>query len=117
MKSLRNSRKFRIYKEARRELGSLYPAAFPRSGRRPALKIGILDDIRGDGSLGISMTSCRRFLSIWTSSTAYLSNMSKGKPRIGLDGAEHGEVSEVHHCEAKETLNRRKRPRPQLTAR
>jgi len=108
MKTLRNSRKFRLYKQARKEFCSRYPGAFPWSGRRPPLRIGILDDIRSRGEVGLSMTSCRRFLSIWTSSTAYLSNMSAGTPRVGLDGTACGSVSEAHQGEARDTLARRK---------
>lgn len=117
MRSLRSSRKFRIYKQARKELTARYPAAFPRAGKRPALKVGILEDIRQAGELGISMTSCRRFLSIWTSSTAYLVNMGVGKPRVGLDGRHEGCVSEGHSREAKATLSRRKSARAQNCAR
>ncbi|MCS4089824.1 ProQ/FinO family protein [Rhizobium sp. BK176] len=108
MRTLRNSRKFKIYKQARRELTTRFPQAFPRSGKRPALKVGILDDIRRSGDIGISMTHCRRFLSIWTSSTAYLVNMTTGKPRVGLDGGQHGCVSDGHDREARATLIRRK---------
>ncbi|MBY3150995.1 hypothetical protein HFO56_00935 [Rhizobium laguerreae] len=108
MRTLRNSRKFKIYKQARRELTTRFPSAFPRSGKRPALKVGILEDIRSAGELRISMTSCRRFLSIWTRSTAYLVNMTAGKPRVGLDGCQAGCVSDGHHREARATLTRRK---------
>lgn len=113
LRTLRNSRKFKIYKQARRELTLRFPAAFPRAGKRPALKVGILDDIRCAGDIGISMTHCRRFLSIWTSSTAYLVNMTAGNPRVGLDGGQHGCVSDGHHREAKATLRRRKSARQQ----
>nr|WP_250807983.1 ProQ/FinO family protein [Neorhizobium tomejilense] len=109
MRRLRNSRKFRLYKEARRELCALYPAAFPPVGKRPALKIGILDDIRANGGMTISMTCCRRFLSIWTSSTAYLSNMRSGMPRIGLDGTVLDAVSDSHQREARQILSERKK--------
>jgi sRNA-binding protein len=111
LRTLRNSRKFKIYKQARREFTTRFPAAFPRSGKRPALKVGILEDIRSAGDLGISMTHCRRFLSIWTSSTAYLVNMTTGKPRVGLDGEQHGRVSDGHHREARATLTKRKSER------
>jgi sRNA-binding protein len=117
MRSLRNSRKFRLYKQARREMTAKFPAAFPRSGKRPALKVGILDDIRQTGELGISMTNCRRFLSIWTSSTAYLANMTTGKPRVGLDGGHAGSVSDGHYLEARATLKKRKSAREQNSAR
>ncbi|MCV9963754.1 ProQ/FinO family protein [Pararhizobium sp. BT-229] len=115
MRSLRNSRKFRLYKQARREMTEKFPAAFPRSGKRPALKVGILDDIRQAGDLRISMTNCRRFLSIWTRSTAYLVNMTAGEPRVGLDGRHAGRVSDGHYREAKATLKRRKSSRERTT--
>lgn len=115
MKTLRNSRKFKLYKEARRELGALYPEAFPRGGHRPTLKIGIFDDIRSHGATGLSMTHCRRFLSIWTSSTAYLRNMKAGMPRVGLDGRVQGIVSERHLAEARQTLKQRRDRHRQLT--
>jgi sRNA-binding protein len=113
LRTLRNSRKFKIYKQARRELTTRFPEAFPRCGKRPALKVGILDDIRSAGDIGISMTHCRRFLSIWTRSTAYLVNMTPGKPRVGLDGGQSGSVSDGHHREARATLTRRKSARQQ----
>jgi sRNA-binding protein len=116
MRSLRNSKKFKLYKQARKELTNRFPAAFPRSGKRPALKVGILNDIRQAGDLGISMTNCRRFLSIWTSSTAYLSNMVTGKPRVGLNGDYIGSVSDGNYREARATLKRRKSPREQNSA-
>jgi sRNA-binding protein len=116
MRALRNSRKFRIYKQARKALTARYPAAFPRAGKRPPLKVGILDDIRQAGEIEISITTCRRFLSIWTSSTAYLVNMGTGKPRVGLDGRHEGCVSEGHWREAKATLSKRKTLRQQLSA-
>jgi sRNA-binding protein len=116
MRTLRNSRKFRIYKQARRELTTRFPEAFPRAGKRPALKVGILHDIRSSGDLEISITSCRRFLSIWTSSTAYLVNMRPGKPRVGLDGSQEGSVSDRHHQEAVAALKRRKAAKTQIFA-
>lgn len=111
IRRLRNSRKFRLYKEAKRELCGRYPAAFPPVGKRPALKIGILDDLRADGDLAISITNCRRFLSIWTRSTAYLCNMRAGMPRVGLDGETHEAITESHQKEARKTLSDRKNAR------
>ncbi len=116
MRNLKNSKKFRIYKNVKRELGRRFPSAFPREGHRPTLKIGILADIRETDGLEISMTHCRRFLSIWTSSTAYLVGMTRGAQRVGLDGAVHGIVSETHQNEARQTLIRRKRAKARLTS-
>lgn len=107
MKALGNSRKFKLYRLARRELAQRFPAAFPRSGRRPTLKVGIMQDIRTHGDIGVSMTTCRRFLTIWTSSTAYLTNMSPGNPRIGLDGTLDGVVTDAHAKEARSTIRAR----------
>jgi ProP effector len=112
MKTLRASKKFRIYKSTLRELGSRFPAAFPRAGRRPPLKIGIFDDIRDDPEVAASLSACRLFLRIWTSSTAYLKAVEAGRPRVDLAGRPAGGVNERHAAEAKTSLDERKRRRP-----
>jgi len=100
MKRQKTSTRFRIYKAARKCLASAYPAAFPPRGRRPPLKCGILRDIVERGAGGLSATHVRIFLQVWTSSTAYLSSVSRGGGRIGLDGTCDGFVEESHAGEA-----------------
>lgn len=115
VKSIRTAKKFRIYKAARRELTARFPEAFPRAGRRPPLKVGILDDLRAH-DIGVSMTHCRLFLRIWTHSTAYLKSVSPDAERVGLDGVSHGGVLNSHVTEARSALRSRRARRARLTA-
>jgi sRNA-binding protein len=108
MKNLRTSKKFRIYKEVRRELTTLYPRAFPRLGRRPVLRVGILDDIRSCPARALSMNKYRVFLRIWTNSTAYLKAVAPMEPRVSLDGSHDGSVDRRHAVEARAQLAARK---------
>lgn len=105
MKKLPTSKKFKIYKKTRRELSDLFPDAFPRTGKRPALKVGILDDLKAIENLESSITNCRIFLRIWTNSTAYLKSISKKQKRKGLRGENCNEVLISHINEAKKQLN------------
>ena len=118
MKTLKASRKFKIYKAARRELCARFPLAFPWKGRRPTLKVGIFDDLRAAGLERVSLTDCRVFLRIWTGSTAYLVNVREGRARVALDGAPQGAVSAGHVAEAAVRLATRRQTRgtPQLTS-
>lgn len=108
MKRLRTSQRFRLYKEARREMSRAYPAAFPCKGRRLPLKVGILRDIIEDGSHGLPAGRVRVFLSIWTRSTSYLESVCRGRERIGLDGAPCSPVDAAHAMEAREAVERRR---------
>lgn len=111
MKTLRTSKKFRIYKSARRELGTKFPAAFPHTGKRPPLKIGIFDDIRSHGGVSVPLSHCRLFLRIWTNSTAYLRNFETGRERVGLHGEVSGDVLDRHAVEARSCILERKKRR------
>lgn len=107
MKKLPTSKKFKIYKRTRRELSTLFPLAFPRSGKRPPLKIGILSDLKNNTQIKSSITDCRIFLRIWTNSTAYLKNMENFDKRTGLHGENSNEVLNNHKFAAKEKLTNR----------
>lgn len=108
MKRMRTSQRFRLYKEARRELTRAYPAAFPAKGRRPPLKVGILKDIISDGSHGLPAGRVRVFLAIWTRSTSYLESVSRAKERVGLDGLACSGVAAAHAAEAKASVETRR---------
>lgn len=108
MKKMKTSKRFRIYKEMRRELIEKYPAAFPAKGKRPPLKVGIVKDILADGSLNSTANNLRIFLSIWTRSTAYLQSVAKMRPRITLSGEVCAEISKVHASTAAEIIVSRK---------
>lgn len=106
-KTIRASAKFKLYKKVRFALTTRYPNAFPRSGRRPPLKIGILKEIIPLDTGDISSTQVRVFLGIWTSSTAYLQSVSRGGARVCSQGEESGKVSSRHAREAKAILQER----------
>lgn len=113
-KSIRASVKFKLYKKVRVALTKRYPLAFPRSGTRPPLKIGILKEIIPIEDQTISSTQVRIFLSIWTSSTAYLQSVARGGTRVSVDGSVHSEVSRHHASEARKILRERTRRRSNL---
>lgn len=115
MKRLRTSKKFKIYRSMRRRLSRSYPEAFPARGRRPPLKIGIIDDLRSDGRINGAVTDCRVFLRIWTNSTAYLKSIEGGGERIGLRGIPEGRVERPHAAEAAKVLRQRKNKTSRLT--
>jgi len=108
MKRMRTSVRFRLYKEARREMSRAYPEAFPGKGKRPPLKVGILRDIIEDGSHGLTAGRVRLFLSIWTRSTSYLRSVAMRRDRRSLDGSPCGTVDESHAAEAKAELEARR---------
>lgn len=108
MKRMKTSKRFRIYKEVRRELNEHYPNAFPRRGTRPPLKIGIIKDIINDNSINSSRNELRVFLSIWTRSTSYLKSISKERPRVTLSGEMHSEVLKKHAKDANKQIKMRK---------
>ena len=108
MKRMKTSVRFRLYKEARREMARAYPSAFPTRGRRPPLKVGILRDILDDGSHGLTSGRVRIFLAIWTRSTSYLRSVAMRRERKGLFGDPAGAVAESHAAEAVAELAGRK---------
>jgi len=111
MKKMKTSKRFRIYKELRREMTSTYPAAFPVKGERPPLKVGIIRDIIEDESVQATRNNLRVFLSIWTRSTAYLQSVSKKRPRVALNGEIHSQINKKHAISARETISQRKNRR------
>lgn len=114
MKRMRTSRRFRVYKEARRKMAQAYPAAFPLKGRRPPLKVGVIKDILGDGSHGLPSGQVRLFLAIWTRSTAYLDSVARGRQRVAIDGTPEGEVSTVHAALAAQAVAERRNGRADI---
>jgi sRNA-binding protein len=113
-KSIRASVKFKLYKRVRWALTQRYPAAFPTSGRRPPLKIGILKDILPIDDPDISSTQVRIFMGVWTSSTAYLQSVSRGGQRVCPQGNKMEIVSPRHAAEARKILNERAARRSNL---
>lgn len=108
MKKMKASKRFRIYKEMRRELIAKYPDAFPVKGKRPPLKVGIIKDILEDGAVTNGANNIRIFLSIWTRSTAYLQGVAKKRPRVTINGEICGEISDNHASEAAQIILFRK---------
>lgn len=108
-KAMRSSAKFKFYKSMRRELFRHYPHAFPVCGKRPPLKLGILRDIVTDQKIACSATQLRFFLSIWTSSTAYLKSISVEKQRYGIDPSDSFPVDIEHARLARKILAERKK--------
>lgn len=106
-KSKRPSVKFKLYRKVRKELSSQYPELFPARTKRPPLKVGILKDIVSDGKTDLSTTQIRFFLSIWTTSTAYLKSVARGQARVGLRGEECGRVERAHEIDARKILTQR----------
>lgn len=104
MKSLRTSKKFKIYRSARKELTVRFPTAFPRAGVRPPLKVGILEDLKVHDGLLHSTTDYRVFLGIWTRSTAYLKSIKDKRNRVDLTGKTVSSVQARHSAEAAEKL-------------
>jgi sRNA-binding protein len=108
LKPKRASARFRAYRQVARALSARHPLAFPCRGIRPPLKVGVLRDISKDLPEGVSRTRVRLFLSMWTASTAYLIGVSKGRPRVCLEGLPAGEVDASHVAEAAARLAERR---------
>jgi sRNA-binding protein len=116
MKKIKTSKRFRIYKEMRREMIKKYPQAFPAEGKRSPLKVGIMKDILAEASQETTANNIRIFLSIWTRSTAYLQSVAKKRPRINLSGQFHAEICSNHAKDAEKTIIMRKnKKRDRLT--
>lgn len=116
MKKIKTSKRFRIYKEMRREMIRKYPIAFPAIGKRFPLKIGIIKDILAEGNIDSTTNNLRIFLSIWTHSTAYLQSVAKKRPRINLKGEITAEITQCHAKAAGEIIkNRKNKKREYLT--
>lgn len=105
---MKTSSRFRIYRDARKRLGTAYPLAFPPKGKRPPLKVGVIREIAGDGSHGLTVRKVRVFLSIWTRSSAYLEAVAREGTRRGLDGSPAGTVDPAHAADAARVLAERR---------
>lgn len=105
----RPSVKFKFYKSMRKQLSAHYPHVFPNRGKRPPLKLGILRDIIEDKKVSCSSSQLRFFLSIWTSSTAYLKSVAIENQRYGIDPADFEPLQTAHSQLAKRILSERKK--------
>ncbi|MTH95387.1 ProQ/FinO family protein [Roseibium sp. RKSG952] len=109
MKSVRTSRRFRIYKTVRAAVSLRFPNAFPRSGTRPPLKIGIVKDLlEHSGELNVSRSDMRLFLSVWIRSGSYQKGLSIIPHRFDLDGTLSGEVSPSQRMKARDVIRMRR---------
>lgn len=117
MKSVRTSRRFKIYRSVLATISDEYPVAFPKKGKRPALKIGILSDLlKLSDDLGVSRSDMRLFLSIWMRSTSYLKGVLTASYRIDLQGKPSSLVDRAQRSHAKKNIASRRRSRESMRA-
>lgn len=101
----------RSFQEVGQTVRSLFPDIF--SDRRPRpLAIGILDDL-ALALPDVAKTRIRAFLKVWTQTSEYLSEVSRGAARVRLDGSIAEEMDERHRSAAKTRLNTRAKPKQQ----
>jgi hypothetical protein len=82
-------------------LAERWPTVFPHhEARRRPLKIDIFDDIIRELGDTIHQHELRIALRVYTTNLVYLSRLTAGAPRYGLDGEVAGEVSLQHAANA-----------------
>ncbi len=87
-----------------------FPLCFSARGDSRPLKIGILDALVAAtaGWEGVSKTRLREVLRRYTNTTRYLQGVAAARQRVGLDGADAGEVVADHVSHAQQQLEERR---------